>query len=313
MRFVTLYGVKNIFSVQDTVREQCLIAFVIYCAEQLKISYTSIVSYLCAIKFYFTRHSNVPDALASKSGVPFAKLNLVLKGIKKTRSAPTGKRAPITVDLLDAMVRVLAKGYFGSYLDSMLQTVFLVAFFGFMRCGEFTCKTDHFDYNNGLALADVKLNMAHKDLSITLRSSKTDHCKKGVTIRLYPQRKQILCPVQAVDRYMLHRSVISRNPKGPFFIMPSGGPLTRSEFIALLQSVLQHLGRARQDIKPHSFRIGAATSAAAAQVPDYLIKVLGRWSSDSYQRYIRTSSVVVAAAQTDMGNLVTSATSHWQV
>ena len=37
----------------------------------------------------------------------------------------------------------------------------------------------------------------------------------------------------------------------------------------------------------HSLRIGAASTAAAAGCPKYLIKSLGRWSSDCFRRYIR--------------------------
>ncbi|CAB4006783.1 Retrovirus-related Pol poly from transposon 412 [Paramuricea clavata] len=39
-----------------------------------------------------------------------------------------------------------------------------------------------------------------------------------------------------------------------------------------------------------SFRIGAATSTAAAGIPDHLIQSLGRWTSQAYLRYIRTAS-----------------------
>jgi len=38
----------------------------------------------------------------------------------------------------------------------------------------------------------------------------------------------------------------------------------------------------------HSFWIGAATTAAQVGVEDATIKMLGRWESAAYQRYIRT-------------------------
>ncbi len=43
----------------------------------------------------------------------------------------------------------------------------------------------------------------------------------------------------------------------------------------------------------HSFRIGAATTAATQGLQDSLIKTLGRWESAAYTLYIRTPPEVV--------------------
>ena len=55
-----------------------------------------------------------------------------------------------------------------------------------------------------------------------------------------------------------------------------------------LQSALQSRGIAASAYTGHSFRIGAATTAAARGIPDSLIKTLQRWESAAYMVYIRT-------------------------
>jgi len=54
----------------------------------------------------------------------------------------------------------------------------------------------------------------------------------------------------------------------------------------------------------HRFHIGAATIAAAEGVPSWLIKVLGRWSSDCYEHYNRTpqETLLVIARKLVMDN-----------
>ena len=75
---------------------------------------------------------------------------------------------------------------------------------------------------------------------------------------------------------------------GPLFCFASGRYLTQGIVSDLLSDSARVAGLPYQSLKGHSFRIGAASVAAAAGLPEWLIKVLGRWSSDYYQLYIRT-------------------------
>ena len=48
-------------------------------------------------------------------------------------------------------------------------------------------------------------------------------------------------------------------------------------------------------LMPASFRIGAATTVAAANLPAWLIKAMGRGSSDAYQTYIQCPASTLQA------------------
>ena len=72
------------------------------------------------------------------------------------------------------------------------------------------------------------------------------------------------------------------------FITEDGAGLTRQTFAALLDSILSKLHLDSRNYNTHSFRSGAATTAAQAQIPDASIKMMGRWRSDAYKCYIKT-------------------------
>ena len=82
----------------------------------------------------------------------------------------------------------------------------------------------------------------------------------------------------------------------------SGRLLTRATVTSLLRDTTCHAGLPSHSLEGHSFRIGAASSAAAAALPDWLIKVVGRWSSDCYQLYIRTPTQVLLSAAPRMAS-----------
>ncbi len=66
---------------------------------------------------------------------------------------------------------------------------------------------------------------------------------------------------------------------GPLFRFRDDRPLTRMRFVAKVKGALTTAG---MDYSGHSFRMGAATTAAQQGISDATIKMLGRWNN-AYQ------------------------------
>ena len=138
---------------------------------------------------------------------------------------------------------------------------------------------------------------------VTLKSSKTDFSRAGQSL-LIAQADTPVCAVAAMQHYFQ-----SMSPwPGLLFSFQSGRLdstrlLTRSAVICLLHDGARHTRLPYHSLKGHSFCIGTASTAAAAGLPDWLIKVLGRWSSDCYQLYIRTPQQVLLSAAPRMSRI----------
>ena len=281
-------------SLPQKVTEDTLSHFVIYCHDSLNLRFETIKLYLCGIRYHLLLQG-AENPFTSSEGLP--RLQMLMNGIKRQHKACHPKRKPITTRILSDFVSVLQQGVFTPYSDLLMSTVCVVAFFGFLRCAEFTCKSS-FDPDCNLCLNDLKIYENYAIL--TLKQSKTDPFRKGIDVKLF-QTYASLCPVQQCTAYLSKRNTIfSSAPHDPLFIMENGKPLTRSDFLTMLNELLTRTDHADSGISGHSFRIGAATSAAEARIEDHLIKSMGRWSSDSYLRYIRTDNAVIQNAQISM-------------
>jgi len=83
----------------------------------------------------------------------------------------------------------------------------------------------------------------------------------------------------------------------PLFSLPNGAPLTKAWFRSHLVSVLKNCSLSPSKYTGHSFRIGAATTAAEHGVPTAAIKILGRWSSSAFESYLRPDLKIILEAQ----------------
>lgn len=172
----------------------------------------------------------------------------------------------------------------------MLWAACCTGFFGFMRAGEFTSPSSG-GGPDVLSIGDVSVD-SHTNpaiISILLRKSKTDVFGAGVRVYLGRGAGPI-CPVKAILGYIARRG----QAPGPLFIWQDGTALSRAQLVEEVRKALQGHGLDLQRFNGHSFRIGAATTAAACGFPDSLIKTLGRWKSSAFTSYIRTSPAMIA-------------------
>ena len=161
-----------------------------------------------------------------------------------------------------------------------------LGFFGFLQCGEFTIPdVAIFKSSVHLSVDDIEFDSIESpsSLSVCIKASKTDPYRQGITIYLVKTDADI-CPVMAMADYLSIRGTSS----GPLFHLQQGEPLRRKKLVEIMQGALAAKGYDTTQYCGHSFRIGAATTAAKNGLQDNVIKLLGRWESSSYQLYIRT-------------------------
>ena len=165
----------------------------------------------------------------------------------------------------------------------MLWAAACICFFGFLRSGEVVVPSQSaYDSAVHLSIGDVRLENTTDPgyVQVQIKSSKTDPFRRGVFIYL-GRGDSNLCPVAAVASYMVLRG----SAPWPFFQFADGRYLTRDRFVSVC---LQRTGIDRSHYSGHSFRIGAAMTAALCGLTDSLINTLGRWESAAYTIYIRT-------------------------
>ena len=269
--------------------EHTLCIFAAYLAQE-GLTVQTIKIYLSALRHYHII-AGQGDPFA---GDPFPLLQYVLRGIKRSPSrAPRTPRLPITPAVLRTLKEQWAPAAANNPDVAMLWAACCLGFFGFMRAGEFTVSTPaDFDTASSLCLQDIAVNSRDSPtvIQVYLKQSKTDPFRKGVSIYL-GRTQSDLCPVSAVLSYIAIRPSVA----GPLFVFKDGSYLTREKLVSWVRRTLNAAGMETKGFSGHSFRIGAATTAAQAGIEDSVIKMLGRWESSAYLCYLRTPRESLAA------------------
>ena len=261
-----------------------------FCADKSQsISYQTLKVYLAAIRLMHIEHG-LPDPTMDQT------LLLVCRGIRRHQQITERKSLPITIDILKLLKSYLRVSTYTVCEQRMLWLSLTLSFYGFLRSSEYL----------SLIWSDIKRTDNH--LVIELHQLKTDPFRRGQSIQIYPTNSST-CPVRAFTRFA--DNIGTTLPHKLVFSAGSFSPLTRSRLTGTIRHLLMQAGMCPTNYASHSFRIGAATTAAAAGLPSWLIKTLGRWSSDAYLTYVHCPKNVIASVPAALSSAIVEHQPTW--
>ena len=269
--------------------EHTLCCFAAYLADE-GLSPQTAKSYLSAVR-NVQLSLGLPDP-RDQSSLPM--LKRVLAGVTRarlSRQATPKVRLPITASILTRIHSSLSES---SRPDRVLiWAIASMAFFGFFRLGELLVESPaSYNPTTSLSWGDVAVDSKTSPsmVRIHLRRSKCDQLGRGVDV-IVGRTDTPICPVAAILAYICLR----QDSPGAFFVTECRAPATKAWFVAQIREIMSAIGLPQNDYAGHSFRIGAATTAALAGVEDSTIQVLGRWQSSAFLQYIRLPRERLAA------------------
>ena len=285
----------NSFALMPLPTSEAILCYYVACLGQQGLAHTSIRTYLSGV-----RQLQIAHGLEDPKIDQMPRLRQILKGVKVERGKE-GKasrpRMPITPTIL-RKIKVIWLNGGTSFNSVMLWAAALVTFFSFCRSGEVTVEDESkYDANTHLSFADVMVDNAASPsvVSLNIKYSKTDQGRVGVRVIL-GRTGDDLCPVSALLDYLSRRG----NKPGALFQWQDGTPLSKTKFVEATRQALTAAQLPAKDYTGHSFRIGAATTAAMAGLEDSAIQTLGRWKSSSYLLYIRMNPRQLAAMSSSL-------------
>ena len=210
----------------------------------------------------------------------------MLKGYSK-QVRRLDSRLPITLPILNRLLQAVSRTAGSPYQICQFKAMSSLAFFGFLRIGEITAtgKPDCFPFQlNQL----VKVHDSTNHLvGIKLIFYDFKHSYNNRLFSLFIPRQAVACPISALMHYLSLRG----DKAGAVVITITGLPVTREEFSNRLSDAIRLCGLDPTRYKSHSFRIGAASYAAESGMSDTQIRIIGRWKSNAFHKYIRVQSL----------------------
>ena len=211
----------------------------------------------------------------------------MLKGYNK-KGFRLDSRLPITLPILERIMSSAFRTTLSRYEAYLFRAMCAIAFFAFLRVGEMTVSGKQssnapLQFHQVTKLRDNSFYV--KAIRITFGDYKHHYQERPFSVVVHRQSNGV-CPVSCLLEYLEQ----CNNAGGPLFRLHTGEPFPRSAFSRFLSSAIKECSLDPAFYKGHSFRIGAASHAAALGYTDAQIRLLGRWKSNAFHKYIRINS-----------------------
>ncbi len=214
--------------------------------------------------------------MESKTLPPIRIIQKTAAAIRKARPSQD-TRLPISVTQLQLICQAVKLMYISKFLRDMFIAAFLLSFYAFLLPGE-VAKS-----HNSLKFKDVTIQQD----TVSLKFRRFKHSKgRSHVINIFSPKSQVLCPIKALSKYVHRRGY----NKGKLFVYQDGSPITYSHMKRVFQQATRKAGICGK-FSLHSFRIGAATHAAATGFSEPAIRSMGRWHSSSARLYVRIPDI----------------------
>ena len=207
----------------------------------------------------------------------------LLSGVTRV-SPPSPPRLPITIGILVCLIQGVDQVVQHYYHKALLKAMLTIGFFGLMRIGELTMSKEHV-----VPLSLNQITLTPQLLTISITHFKHNQKLKPVDIPITPFHIQSICPLHNLSIYLNLRGY----QPGPLFAFPSLVPISRQFFSKNLSRLISFAGFQGERYKAHSLRIGGASYYAGLGYSDSQIRLLGRWDSNAFVRYIRSSRALL--------------------
>lgn len=248
------------------------------------ISPTTLLSYLSALS---DKHASMSISWNHVRYDPSITRTLSL--IKRSYTHKPTKKAEI---ITRTHLRKINSQKLPDDFDTLLfRAIAFAAFYGLARLGELIQASSN-PTPNTLYLKNITIQseanppciLIHLPIAKTRNSAFPD-------ILVVHKSFDDICPVQVISTYMKARLATNlRNDAQFLFAHKDGSLVNKRWFLHKLNTMFP-----QKHLSGHGFRAGGTTELIQRGLPPHMVQLAGRWSSDTFEEYIRRHPLVLNA------------------